>query len=129
MTATLTAGSSPAAPKTTRKPRRKPQRFVRRMFSLPAAGEVAVRIREVGPRSEREDWYYVAVLPSAWGFATAWEKWTSSGGEGTVYQTNVGDNDGPATCDCLGFQKHQHCRHLEATAALLAAGVLKDGQP
>ncbi len=71
MTATLTAGSTPAAPKTTtRKPRRKPQRFVRRMFDLPTAGEIAVRIREVGPRSEREDWYFVGVLPSAWGFAT-----------------------------------------------------------
>ncbi len=129
MTATLTAGSSPAPATTTRKPRTKKQRFVRRLFDLPTAGEIAVRIREVGPRSEHETFYYVGVLPSAWGFATSWEKWTVSGGDGTAYQTNVGDNDGPACCDCKGFEKHGHCRHCEATRALLAAGVLTDSNP
>ncbi len=131
MSTTLTAGSTPtpATTKKTRKPRTKKQRFVRLAFSLPTAGEVAVRIREVGPRSEREDWYFVAVLPSDFGFATSWEKWTISGGDGKAYQTNAGGNDGPACCDCLGFEKHGHCRHVEATRALLAAGALKDGQP
>ncbi len=129
MSATLTAGSSPTPAPAVHKPRRKPQRFVRRMFDLPTAGEIAVRIREVGPRSEHETFYFVAVLPSAWGFATSWEKWTVSGGDGTAYQTNSGGNDGPACCYCLGFEKHGHCRHVEATRALLAAGQLKDGNP
>jgi hypothetical protein len=124
-----------------RKPRCRLQRFVRVLLDMPTTGEKVVRIEERGPRSSKLTHYYVRVIPSAWGFATSWEKWHTDGGDGTVYQTNAGGrgnvvgedengepivDDGPAACDCKGFERFGHCRHVEATRILLAAGKLTD---
>ncbi len=119
---TVPTACSPVNP--ARTSRRNVQRFVRVMFALPTAGEYAVRIEERGPRSSNESWYFVQIIPSAWGFGVRWEKWTVSGGDGTAYEANVGDNDGPPCCSCKGFEAHGHCRHVEATRALLANGKL-----
>jgi hypothetical protein len=123
---------------TARRAARRP-RFVRLLFRMPSTGEVVVRIEERGPRSSKLTHYYVRVIPSAWGFATEWEKWQINGGDGTAYQCNAGGrgnavaesddgepivDDGPAACCCKGFEKHGHCKHIEATRVLLAGGKL-----
>ncbi len=43
--------------------------------------------------------------------------------DGTVYHVNV---NGPlcSLCDCKGFARHSHCKHVDALTALEAAGRL-----
>ena len=41
------------------------------------------------------------------------------------YHTVVGG--GEPSCDCWGFLRHAHCRHVELIEALIAAGHLTEG--
>jgi len=129
--------TSRPAPTAARKATKK-SRFVR-VLSRKPNGELMVRIEERSVRSCRIDFYYVRSVPSDWGHAASWQKWECCGGDGTAYQTNTGGiagrfineetgevvtEEGPACCNCPGFESHGHCKHIEATKALLAAGKL-----
>ncbi len=85
-------------------------------------GRVVVEIRSwTGARGKvKSDLYVIAPLPSDWGLAFTVAK--------------VGPDNVPAPepyhvmvdglhslCGCRGFISHQHCRHLEAVRALIAA--------
>jgi hypothetical protein len=44
--------------------------------------------------------------------------------EGETYHVLVNPADGRHSCECLGFLRHGHCKHVECLAALVAKGKL-----
>jgi hypothetical protein len=62
--------------------------------------------------------YYVTPLASDYGTAFLLEKFTSQGGEG--YHVNLDRERGRHSCECKGFLRHGHCKHVEGLLALLA---------
>ncbi|CAN5522889.1 hypothetical protein BH11PLA2_BH11PLA2_21880 [soil metagenome] len=44
-------------------------------------------------------------------------------GLGEVYHVRVGD-PGDCSCECLGFLRHDHCKHVAGLRALLRAKLL-----
>ncbi len=105
-----------ATPTRQRKPRVKPARAI----------GVAVRPSEVNPffvvrvtEGKKLDHYAVTPIPSDWGTAYAVEK---LGAEQEPYHVNLAGAD--SVCDCKGFTRHGHCRHVEGLAALTKAGRL-----
>jgi hypothetical protein len=90
---------------------------------LPLCGDLLVRIEERGPRSTFERHYYVRSIPSDFGRAFRWEKFSVEGGE--TYHVNL---DGePGTCECKGHLAHGHktvCKHIACSRKLIAEGKL-----
>ena len=86
-----------------------------------------VRITEEG---KPDDLYHLAEIASDFGRGFTLEKMTD-GNPLTcepAYSVNI---DGEAsTCECKGFLRWHHCRHVEALTALLEAGKLaSDDKP
>lgn len=86
-----------------------------------------VRITEEG---KPDDHYHVKGIPSDFGKGFTLEK-MQEGNPLTcepAYSVNI---DGEAsTCECKGFLRWHHCRHVEALTALLEAGKLtSDDKP
>lgn len=44
-------------------------------------------------------------------------------GIGTVYHVRVGQPE-DCSCECLGWLRHDHCKHVSGLKALIATGVL-----
>jgi hypothetical protein len=106
----MTSLSSPAPRVKGSRP--KPPRSVK-LLCLPPEGKGTLRIIE----GKRSDLYYFRALPSDFGRAFEMAK---VGGD--TYAVNL---DGQAsTCDCKGFGRWSHCRHVESLTALIAAGKL-----
>jgi hypothetical protein len=101
-----------------RKARPKPARSVRLVVE-PSAEESGVLIITVGKETFP---YFIDPIVSDYGRAFSLQKF-----DGTSYDVNLGDNDGPPSCECLGFQRWGHrgpCKHLSACGALVEAGRL-----
>jgi|ERR1700722_1378522 len=134
MTVTYGSDTHPVKAKSGRKPK---SRVIRLLTRRSRGQECMVEILERGPRSEKSTLYWLCVIPSDWGFAVRWTKFFAQGGE--VYHTNIGGpggtvmtspegetivDEGPACCDCKGFEAHGHCKHISATTALVRAGKI-----
>lgn len=74
---------------------------------------VVVRIRT--PRAVST--YTLTAVPSDYGRGFCFEKET-----GEAYHVHV-EEDG-ATCECLGFLRHGHCKHLDGLLALRNRGLI-----
>jgi hypothetical protein len=66
---------------------------------------------------KRSDLYYFRALPSDFGRAF---EMTKVGGD--TYGVNLAGKK--SSCECKGFLRWRHCRHIESLTALLAAGKL-----
>ena len=100
-----------------RKPRPKPERFIRLCVKPTAETVGVVRIR-VG--KEQAD-YFLTELAADFGRGFQIEK-IGTAAEPAAYHVNI---DGEQrTCDCKGFGRWSHCKHADGLAALLAAGRL-----
>ena len=44
-------------------------------------------------------------------------------GLGTVYHVRVGSKD-DSSCECLGWLRHDHCKHVLGLKALIARGLV-----
>jgi len=107
-----------ATPARQRKPRAKPARHI----------GVAVKPSDANPfyvvrivEGKKLDHYAVTPIPSDYGTAFSVGK---MGAEQEPYHVNLGDSDNPASCECQGFARWHHCRHVEGLAALASAGRL-----
>jgi hypothetical protein len=67
--------------------------------------------------------YYATKLASDFGTAYRLEKFGAEQveGEPSVYDVNI-DPHGFSSCECLGFARWNHCKHLESLTALTNAG-------
>jgi hypothetical protein len=107
---------APAKQPRSRKPRTKPVRTI----------GVAVRPSDVNPyfviritEGKKTDLYSVRPIPSDWGKAYAMAKLPE---EQDPYHVCLAGAD--SVCDCKGFLRHGHCRHVEGLTALTNAGRL-----
>ncbi len=67
--------------------------------------------------------YYCQRIPSDFGRAVRLDKFATEGGES--YAINVGGERGNrSSCECLGFLRHGHCKHLDAVKKLLATNKM-----
>jgi hypothetical protein len=76
-------------------------------------------------RSAEDQFYHLTAIKSDWGRAFEVRKLQADGGE--VYHVNI-TSDGP-TCDCKGFARWDHCKHVESLTALHLRGKLDQVQP
>jgi hypothetical protein len=69
--------------------------------------------------------YYATKLASDFGTAYRLEKFGAEQveGEPSVYDVCI-DAHGFSSCECLGFQRWHHCKHLESLTALSRAGKI-----
>ena len=62
--------------------------------------------------------YLIRTVPSDWqGQAFQFTK-----ANGNTYEVFVGTNE-ECTCDCFGFQRHRHCKHLDHARKLTCQPV------
>jgi hypothetical protein len=102
-----------------RRQRSKPQRFVR-LTIRPLGRAPGILHLAVGGKA---DDYYLFCVPADFGsgFRVVKVGIDCPDGEGD-YHVNI---DGEKrTCGCKGFLKHNHCKHADGIAALIAAGQL-----
>ena len=106
-----------SAPARQRKPRTKPQRFVRLMVSPAVDGTGVVRLTVAKKAAD----YFLTLIPADFGRGFKVEKIGLHETEGD-YAVNI-DGD-KRSCECKGFGRHGHCKHSDGLAALIAAGKL-----
>jgi hypothetical protein len=89
-----------------RQPRPKPPRSVR-LATPPTEDESGVLILTVGTQTFP---YFLDPIASDYGRAFSLQKF-----DGTSYAVNLGDNDGPPSCECPGWLRWGHrgpCKHI-----------------
>jgi hypothetical protein len=104
------------APARQRKPRSKPERSIRLILAPTATMRGLVRITVNGRAKD----YLLAPAPSDFGRGFHLEATGLDGG--AAYAVCL-DGD-KASCECKGFLKWGHCKHVEGLAALVKAGRL-----
>ncbi len=100
-----------------RKPRPKPARSIRLCVRPDGSAPGVVRIT-VGKKSAD---YFLTELPAAEVRGFRVEK-IGLECEESAYHVNINGPD--RSCECQGYLRHQHCKHSDGLAALLAAGRL-----
>jgi hypothetical protein len=70
--------------------------------------------------------YWLRPIPSDFGQAFELRKSIGEGGE--AYHVNLGADVAHSSCECQGFLRWNHCKHLDALHKLIAEGKLA-GQP
>lgn len=109
-------------PSGARKPRqRKPVVRTIRLELAPSEGGPGVVHIQVG-KDEAD--YFLRPLASDFGQAFALEKfgWQRRGDEPDIYHVLLAGDQ--STCECQGFLRWNHCKHVEGLAALVARGKL-----
>jgi hypothetical protein len=106
------------------RPRVKPARKLGWVWRHPGHGYGVLRVAQaVGDKTTTDD-YFVLPIPADFGVAFEVTKLVPGKGADTRYAVNLGGEGEPASCECKGFLKWGHCRHLEGLQALRAAGRL-----
>ena len=93
---------------------RRPTRTVELILRPDAGGPGAVSIA----MGKREDTYTITPILSDYGRAYLVEKIA----DGTTYAVNI---DGRmSACECMGYLRHGHCKHVDTLRELHAAGTI-----
>ncbi len=106
-----------SAPARQRKPRPKPQRFVRLIVSPAVDGTGVIRLTV----AKKADDYFLTLIPADFARGFKVEKVGLDCRE-SAYAVNI-DAD-KRSCECKGFERHGHRKHADDLAALIAAGRL-----
>jgi hypothetical protein len=111
--------SSPTTTGQARKARTKPERRIGWLARPTPDNPLGVITIHVGHNATE---YTLRRLACDYGEAYELAKFVTQGGE--VYHVNLDRQHGRHTCDCKGFLRWNHCKHVEGLAALIAAGRL-----
>jgi hypothetical protein len=104
-------------------PRRKVQRTVKVVQpATPTNSCVGIMITE----GRKQDSYLVMPIPADFGLGFVVEKITREA-EKTLYYVLL-EHEG-SSCDCHGFLRWGHCRHVEVLPVLMAHGHLQSSWP
>jgi hypothetical protein len=107
-----------------RRASRKPLRFVTWLARLAAGnGLLQVRLQHSETRQEI-DRYFILPVPSDFGTAFKLERWDEATDDmpahiGAVYFCHLPGPDYPGSCECKGWLKHGHCKHIESLQKLI----------
>jgi len=108
-----------------RKPRVKPtRRICLRQAPLDWTHGLLTITETRGRKTTTTD-YWIDQLPSDFGTAYRLTKFHDQGGE--AYDVLLDGQQ--CTCECLGFTRWHHCKHVEGLQALVAAGQLDGPEP
>src|SRR5262245_7443555 len=113
--ATLPRSKSPLKPRRTIRLRQAPESWVHGLLTI---------TEERGRKTTTTD-YWIDRLPSDFGTAYRLRKFLDQGGES--YDVLLDGRH--STCECLGFQRWHHCKHVEGLQALVASGQLAGAEP
>jgi hypothetical protein len=105
------------APKTTETVRastKKATRSLRFYEGAPALLEITSGKLMVG--------YWLSVIPSDFGVGFQLKKCAGDGAE--TYHVNVSHDHLSDSCDCIGHERHRHCKHSDAVRVLIQQGKL-----
>src|SRR5262245_38597387 len=102
------------------RPRVKPERRIRLRQAPLDWTHGLLTITETRGRKTTTTDYWIDRLPSDFGTAYRLQKFFDQGGES--YDVLLDGRQ--SSCECLGFQRHGHCKHVEGLQALVAAGQL-----
>jgi hypothetical protein len=97
---------------------KRPERFVSWAARL-ACGAGLLRLREAGSAPHH---YFVSALSADFGRGFLVEKVGPAGQVVETYHVNV--NGQQSLCECKGWLRWQHCKHVESLAALIDHGRL-----
>jgi hypothetical protein len=95
----------------TRKPRPKPARSIC-WLSRPTADRIGSLQMTIGPMTVG---YWCRLLPSDYGVAFELTNWLNE----ETYAVCIDQQHGHHSCECLGFLKHGHCKHVDGLFTLL----------
>lgn len=100
-----------------------------RSLRLLPTEEAAVCVEITQPRGQRRETsrYWIDAIPSDWGRAFLVEKQGDGSQPNEEYHVLI-ENAQDGSCECLGFLRWGHCKHLAAVRKLLELGQL-GGQP
>jgi hypothetical protein len=105
------------APASVKPARPRPVRFAK-VLALPPEGLATLRLTETAGRKTNTFVYYFRELPADFGRGFELRK-----ADGTaVYHVNV--NGRASRCECKGFLRWNHCKHVESLTELIANGRL-----
>jgi hypothetical protein len=102
-------------------------RHVRLVVGLNPDGKNGLlRITERKGNKEVIDEYFIDRIPADFGAAYLVEKrdYRPAGEDESRYHVNLSDDGAGHSCECRGFLRWGHCRHVEALAVLRDAGRL-----
>jgi hypothetical protein len=103
---------------TQKRRRRKPER---RIGWVPGSWNVEGGYGILHIRQEdRRDHYYLRMIPCDFGHGFALTK--LEGDCGTTYHVALDTTAGRHSCECKGFLRWGHCKHVEGLLAMAAAG-------
>jgi hypothetical protein len=68
--------------------------------------------------------YYITALETSWGLAFRLVKFAHQVEEGEPDHYDVNLDGARSTCECRGYLRHRHCKHIESLLALQAEGRL-----
>lgn len=107
-----------------RQSRPKPQRRVR--ISNHIHGAYALHLAVPRGRQVNHFGYYLTPIPADFGLGFHVEKFGTEqeGGEPAGYDVLIDARHGFHQCECKGFLRWHHCKHVEATLALIQAGKI-----
>jgi hypothetical protein len=102
----------------------KPARFLRLIQPFDQDGknaELSITIKK-GNRTDIFR-YWLDRIPSDWGMAFLVEKQGDGSRENEEYHVLL-DGENGHSCECKGFLRWDHCKHVEGLLALRAQGLL-----
>jgi hypothetical protein len=101
-----------------RKTRAKPARSITMQQAPNADGKGAIVEITVGKET---DFYFVDKMPSDFGAAFELQKCNYDGDDETHHVNLDGQR---SSCECKGYMRHHHCKHIAGLAALVQLGKL-----
>ena len=97
--------------------------------SSPCPGMKTLVSVTVPGRHGRSD-YWAEQIPCDFGLGVRFDKiWAKNDFADGHYDVLLDTATGHHTCECKGFLRHSHCRHIKAALMLLAAGAFAKKAP
>jgi hypothetical protein len=100
-------------------------------ISKPVGGVYALHMTIGAGEKARHFGYYLQQIPADFGLGFHVEKFgvEQVEGEPAEYDVHIDTERGYHSCTCKGNTYHGHCKHVEATLALLQSGRIQPNKP
>lgn len=106
------------------KSRKQPERHLR--ISKPVNGNYALAMTIGEGEKAKRFCYFLEPIAADFGLGFRFEKFIQDQveGEPSEYAVNIDLQHGHHSCECRGFQRWHHCKHVEALVSLIRCGKI-----